>query len=82
MSFERKINELYNQIAQKINDMIPTDWEHFAFNGEVKNKEGGVFFFFKSVDNEEYIYSHHIPNLYNINKRTAPIIESCMNCLI
>ncbi len=41
MSFERKINELYNQIAQKINDMIPTDWEHFALCARHGDHLGG-----------------------------------------
>ncbi|WP_264179342.1 antitoxin YezG family protein [Sutcliffiella horikoshii] len=42
----------------------------FIFNGEVKNQEGGVFFFFKPKGQEQHIYSHYIPRIYNIDKRT------------
>ena len=45
MSFEIKLNELYKEISQQVNDMIPTEWDNFCFNGEVKEGEGGVFFF-------------------------------------
>ena len=46
MSFEIKLNELYKEISQQVNDMIPTEWDNFCFNGEVKEGEGGVFFFY------------------------------------
>ena len=70
MSFEQKLNKLYQQIAQKINDMIPVEWGNFYFNGEVKGKEGGVFFFFTpKVDNEKAVFSHFIPKFYGVDKR-------------
>ncbi|WP_077596430.1 immunity protein YezG family protein [Oceanobacillus kimchii] len=69
MSFETKLNKLYNQIAQKINEMIPIEWDSFSFNGEVKDEEGGVFFFFKPKDEKQHIYSHYIPKIYNVDKR-------------
>lgn len=47
MSFETELNELYKEIAQQVNDMIPTEWDNFYFNGEVKEGEGGVFFFLR-----------------------------------
>lgn len=70
MGFEAELNQLYYDIAQQVNDMIPTEWSNFYFNGEVKDEEGGVFFFFKPKgDIDEYIYSHFIPKLYGIDKR-------------
>lgn len=47
MSFETELNELYKEIAQQVNDMIPTEWDNLWFNGEVKEEEGGVFFFLR-----------------------------------
>ena len=70
MGFESELNKLYHNIAQQVSDMIPIDWDEFYFNGEVKNQEGGVFFFFKPKGQEQHIYSHYIPRLYNIDKRT------------
>ncbi|MGG3574198.1 immunity protein YezG family protein [Bacillus gobiensis] len=70
MSFEIELNKLYEQIAQHVNDMIPIEWSEFYFNGEVKDKEGGVFFFFTPVDSkDEPVYSHDIPDLYQINEK-------------
>ena len=69
MSFETKLNQLYKEIAQQVNDMIPTEWDNFWFNGEVKEGEGGVFFFFTPKGEEQHIFSHYIPKLYNVDKR-------------
>ncbi|MDG5471608.1 DUF600 family protein [Jeotgalibacillus sp. ET6] len=68
MSFEIELNELYKQIAQQVNDIIPIEWTDFYFNGEVKDNEGGVFFFFYPVDSNEPVYSHDIPDIYPIDE--------------
>lgn len=67
---EQQMNKLYREIALIINDLIPVEWEHFYFNGEVENGEGGVFFFFKPVNQPEYIYCRDILRQYNISKET------------
>lgn len=69
MSFEMELNKLYTEIAQQVNDMIPVEWENFCFNSEVKNGEGGAFFFFMPKGEEQHVFSHYIPKLYNIDKR-------------
>ncbi|WP_242214099.1 immunity protein YezG family protein [Bacillus cereus group sp. BfR-BA-01383] len=70
MSFENELNKIYRKIAEKINDMIPVEWEEFYFNGEVKDREGGVYFFYTTVDEkQEYKYSHYIPRMYNVDRR-------------
>ena len=52
MSFKKELNKLYNEIAQMVDDIIPIEWDNFYFNGEVKEGEGGVFFFFKTKGEE------------------------------
>jgi len=70
MSFENELNKLYRKIAEKINDMIPVEWEEFYFNGEVKDGEGGVYFFYTTLDEKkEYKYSHYIPRMYNVDRK-------------
>lgn len=69
MSFELELNKLYKDIAQQVNEMIPTEWENFYFNGEVKEGEGGLFFFFTPKGEKEHVFSHHIPKLYSVDKR-------------
>ncbi|MBC1891426.1 immunity protein YezG family protein [Listeria booriae] len=68
MEFEKKLNTIYQKIAQKISDMIPDSWEKFYFNGEVKDGDGGVYFFFQVDSLGENIYSHYIPKIYGIEK--------------
>ncbi|WP_113928090.1 immunity protein YezG family protein [Bacillus sp. P14.5] len=68
MSFEIELNELYKQIAQQVNDLIPVEWSDIYFNGEVMNKEGGVFFFFTPIDSSELVYSHDFPDIYSIDE--------------
>lgn len=68
MSFEIELNELYKQIAQQVNNIIPIEWSDLYFNGEVKDKEGGVFFFFTPIDSNEPVFSHDIPDIYPIDE--------------
>jgi uncharacterized protein (TIGR01741 family) len=70
IGFEKELNVLYTSIAQKVNDMIPTGWDHFCFNGEVKDGEGGVYFFFTPKGVQQHIFSHYIPKLYCVDKRS------------
>ncbi|MED3897470.1 DUF600 family protein [Priestia aryabhattai] len=69
-SFENELQTLYRKLTQKISDMIPVEWSSFYFNGEVKDGEGGVYFFYKVVGEEnEYQYSHLIPRTYQVEKK-------------
>ncbi len=33
MTFEEKLNEMYNEISNKISSMIPVEWEKGIYNG-------------------------------------------------
>jgi len=68
MNFETELNELYRQIVQQIDDIIPIKWSNLYFNSEVKDKNGGVFFFFTPIDSNESVYSHDIPYMYLIEE--------------
>jgi len=73
---EQKMNQLYRTIAEIIDQMIPTKWDDFYFNGEVENGEGGVYFFFKPENESGYIYSLDIPNVYNVNPHEYTHLET------
>lgn len=64
---EQQMNDLYREMAETINELIPEDWEDFYFNGEVEDGEGGVFFFFKPKNKHDYIYCRDILKKYHIN---------------
>lgn len=56
------------KIAQLINDAIPADWKEFFFQGEIKDGEGGVFFFFNTLESNEFKYCYYIPDIYNVDR--------------
>lgn len=61
------LNNLYKQIANKVNKMIPVSWEKVYLYGEVTNKSTKIFFFFRpNEDINSYIYFSEIPKVYKI----------------
>lgn len=69
MAFEMELNKVYQEISQLINDTIPVEWKEFFFQGEIKDGEGGVFFFFNTLESDEFKYCYYIPELYNVDRR-------------
>ena len=43
MEFEEKLNEMYQQIASKINEMIPVEWERVYTMAYIDDQGGEVF---------------------------------------
>ncbi len=44
MTFEEKLNEMYNEIANKISGMIPVEWEQVYTIAYVNDRGGEVIF--------------------------------------
>lgn len=63
----KKMGELYGNIANKVNDMIPDKWEKVWLYGEVLDDSSEVYFYFYSKTSKKIIYSHDIPNEYKVN---------------
>ncbi|MHC8523511.1 immunity protein YezG family protein [Rossellomorea sp. H39__3] len=80
MSFENELNKLYEKIAYQVHDTIPTEWDTFCFNGEVKEKDGGVFFF-SSQQRKRNMYSLTPFQTYTvwIIRFTAKNFTGCFN---
>lgn len=75
MEFEEKLNELYIEIAQKIDEMIPVDWSSFYFNAEIKDG-GGVYFFYRLPNNpEELNYCYYIPDKFKVERNIYEDLE-------
>ncbi|MDD9149978.1 DUF600 family protein [Sporolactobacillus sp. CQH2019] len=76
MGFELKLNEIYREIAALINNMIPANWGKFYFNGELKNGEGEVYFFYTLLDNpDKYFYCYFIPDDFNVDRKIYEKLE-------
>lgn len=64
----KRMEKIYGVIANKVNDIIPDKWEKVWLYGEVLDDSIEVYFYFYSGTRKKIIYSHYIPNEYNVNK--------------
>ncbi|MBE7347748.1 TIGR01741 family protein, partial [Staphylococcus epidermidis] len=53
MEFEEKLNEMYQEIANKINEMIPVEWERVYTMAYIDDQGGEVFFNFIQPDSND-----------------------------
>ncbi|HDP2763605.1 TPA: TIGR01741 family protein [Staphylococcus aureus] len=67
MTFEEKLNEIYNEIANKISSMIPVEWEKVYTMAYIDDEGGEVFFNYTKPNSDELNYYTDIPKEYNIS---------------
>lgn len=67
---EKKLNDLYRQIAETVNEMIPEQWERFYFYAQISEDGGGTYFFYQPANNPDvYEYSLEIPFKYQVDEK-------------
>ena len=55
--FENQLSQLFNDIANYVNRIIPVTWNDLYFNVELKEGDGEVLFYFNTKENpEKYKY--------------------------
>ncbi|MED4648445.1 antitoxin YezG family protein [Bacillus inaquosorum] len=64
-----KMGQLYQQIAEQLNEMIPSEWTKIILYAEILDDSSEVYFFFNTPQSEEYIYSHDIPKQFDVSKK-------------
>ncbi|MCG1980762.1 TIGR01741 family protein [Staphylococcus epidermidis] len=67
--FEEKLNEMYQEIANHINDMIPTEWEQVYTMAYIDEGGGEVFFNYTTPGSDDLHYYTDIPKDYNVSER-------------
>ncbi|ENK11365.1 TIGR01741 family protein [Staphylococcus aureus] len=67
MTFEEKLNEMYNEIANKISSMIPVEWEKVYTMAYIDDGGGEVFFNYTKPGSDDLNYYTNIPKEYNIS---------------
>lgn len=75
-----KMGIIYQKIAEQINEIIPSEWEKVALYAEILDDSSEVYFFFTTPQNQEYIYSHDIPEHFNVDEDIYD--DFYMNCMI
>ena len=69
MILESKLTQYYEQIANKLDEMIPCEWERVVlYAEEIGNVSSAGFYFF--TDNGVPHYSEGIPSKYNVTETT------------
>ncbi|TVX76047.1 DUF600 family protein [Peribacillus simplex] len=63
--YEFKLNSIYQQTAQTINETISEEWSKVLMYGEIADGTGTAFFFYYTPNSEVPIYSHDIPEIYS-----------------
>ncbi|WP_448513042.1 TIGR01741 family protein [Staphylococcus aureus] len=66
MTFEEKLSEIYNKIANKISSMIPVEWEKVYAMAYVNERSGEVFYNYTEPSSDELFYYTSVLNKYNI----------------
>ncbi|CAF1894956.1 conserved hypothetical protein [Bacillus subtilis] len=62
------MQDLYQLISQKLNDIIPCEWTKIYLYTEVLDDSTMVLFHFRTLENNQIIYSQDIPSHYNVSK--------------
>ncbi|EOD3953114.1 TIGR01741 family protein, partial [Staphylococcus aureus] len=68
MTFEEKLSEMYNEIANKISSMIPVEWEKVYAMAYIDVGSGEVFYNYTEPRSEELFYYTSVIKKYNILK--------------
>ncbi|CAM3998829.1 TIGR01741 family protein [Staphylococcus schweitzeri] len=68
MTFEEKLSEMYNEIANEISGMIPVEWEQVFTIAYVTDQAGEVIFNYTKPGSEELNYYSDIPKDCNVLK--------------
>ncbi|MCG2282064.1 uncharacterized protein (TIGR01741 family) [Staphylococcus epidermidis] len=69
MNFEKQLNEMYQEIANHINDMIPTEWEQVYTMAYIDEGGGEVFFNYTTPVSDDLHYYTTIPYDYNVSQK-------------
>lgn len=66
MSMEKEMNQIYNRIAETVNEMIPEEWEKFYYYAQISDTGGGTYFFYNTPEDvQNFKYSLEIPLYYH-----------------
>ncbi|MFK3266917.1 TIGR01741 family protein [Staphylococcus aureus] len=66
MTFEEKLSQMYNEIANEISGMIPIEWEKVYTMAYISERNGEVFYNYTEPSSDELFYYTSVLNKYNI----------------
>ena len=66
MTFEEKLSQMYNEIANEISSMIPVEWEKVYTMAYIDDEGGEVFYYYTEPESTELYYYTSVLNKYDI----------------
>ncbi|HDI0857656.1 TPA: TIGR01741 family protein [Staphylococcus aureus] len=66
MTFEEKLSQMYNEIANEISSMIPVEWEKVYTMAYIDDEGGEVFYYYAEPESTELYYYTSVLNKYDI----------------
>ena len=69
MVFEEQVSKLYNEIANKINEMIPAEWEQVYTMAYINEESEEVFFNYTTPGSDDLHYYTAIPEDYSVSEK-------------
>lgn len=65
---ENNLSKYYSKIAEKLDEMIPTEWDKVVLYGEEVGNVSSVSFYFFTDNSNKVHHSGDIPQEYNVSK--------------
>ncbi|MGG0000578.1 immunity protein YezG family protein [Bacillus velezensis] len=63
-----KMGELFQKIAEHLNEMIPFQWEKIVLYAEILDDSADIYFYFTTPNNSDYLFSHYIPEHFDVSE--------------
>ncbi|MGU9968660.1 antitoxin YezG family protein [Bacillus sp. N1(2025)] len=63
-----KMGELYQKIAEHLNEMIPSQWEKIVLYAEILDDSADIYFYFTTPNNSDYLFSHYVPEHFDMSE--------------
>lgn len=68
---EQQMERMYPRIAEHVISMIPDEkWLEIYLYAEILDDSREVYFYFNTFENNDFIYSHDIPEIYGVSEKT------------
>lgn len=68
METQKKVGELYQKIAEHLNEMIPSQWKKIILYAEILDDSADIYFYFTTPNNSDYLFSHYIPEHFDVSE--------------
>ncbi|KAA2274823.1 immunity protein YezG family protein [Staphylococcus haemolyticus] len=76
MDFENNLKNIYQNIATKVNEIMPNEWNNIFIEAEVTLEGGSIFFFYTLKNYDGVFYSLNIPDDFNISEKKYNDLEN------